>query len=190
MTAFVADAMLGSLARKLRALGFDTSYHRSGGDAPLLKLALRERRMILTSDRQLAAFAAARGAPVILLTREGDGRRLSELAAAAASHGLALERGEPRCSLCGGPLAKVTKAGVSGRVPSAVLRAHRLFYRCTACSHVYWKGSHWKKLRSLSGRLVQKQLAPHSRRREERRRLGQGDPGCARKRAPSPGRGP
>ncbi len=47
---FVADAMLGSLARKLRIFGFDTLYFKDGGDSELLKLAKSEGRILLTSD--------------------------------------------------------------------------------------------------------------------------------------------
>ncbi len=162
-TAFVADAMLGSLARKLRALGFDTSYYRSGGDAQLVDLAASEGRVILTSDRGLATLARVKGTPAMLLTGDSDGARLSEVSAAAGPLGISLARGDPFCSLCGGELDRVAKAEVSGQVPPAVQRSHRLFYRCSACGKVYWRGSHWKKLRSLARRLGQKQLAPYTR---------------------------
>ena len=173
---FAADAMLGSLARKLRALGFDTSYYRSGGDAQLVRLAATEGRVILTSDLELAGFARARGVPAILLRGESDGRRLSEIAAAAGPLGLALVTGDPLCSLCGGVLERVTKAEVSAEVPAGVQRSHRVFFRCVTCGQVYWKGSHWKKLRSLAGRLGQKRLATNSRRREDGGSTGEGDP--------------
>ena len=56
-TRFVADAMLGSLARKLRALGFDTAYYKSGDDLGIITLAARSSRIILTADRSLASLA-------------------------------------------------------------------------------------------------------------------------------------
>ncbi|HVB95073.1 MAG TPA: Mut7-C RNAse domain-containing protein [Nitrososphaerales archaeon] len=39
---FIADAMLGSLARKLRIFGFDTSYFSDGRDIELEDLARKE----------------------------------------------------------------------------------------------------------------------------------------------------
>ncbi|MDG7013414.1 MAG: Mut7-C RNAse domain-containing protein [Nitrososphaerota archaeon] len=175
--AFAADAMLGSLARKLRALGFDTTYYRSGGDAQLVKLAAMEGRVVLTSDRALAGSAMAKGVAAVLLRGGSDSRRLSEIAAAAGPLGFELARGDPFCSLCGGALEMVGKGGVSGKVPAGVQRSHREFFVCVACGQAYWKGSHWKKLRSLAGRLGQKQLATNNGRREGGGRAGEGDAG-------------
>jgi uncharacterized protein len=153
-TRFVADAMLGSLARKLRALGFDTSYYKTGGDSGLLSVAIKEGRTILTSDRALAGRATRRGVSVVLLSGTSDGARLSAIARIFREGGLSLERSPPLCSLCGGELEVLQRKEVQGRVPKSVQDRHLLFYRCEACGHVYWKGSHWKKLRSLARRLT------------------------------------
>jgi uncharacterized protein with PIN domain len=48
----VADAMLGRLAKWLRVLGYDTVYWR-GDDAGLVRLAVAERRLVLTRDTRL-----------------------------------------------------------------------------------------------------------------------------------------
>jgi len=48
----VADAMLGRLAKWLRVLGYDTLYWR-GDDAGLVRLAVAERRLLLTRDTRL-----------------------------------------------------------------------------------------------------------------------------------------
>ncbi len=152
-TNFVADAMLGSLARKLRALGFDTSYYRSGGDAGIINVAAREGRIILTSDRSLASWASTRGLRAILVTGRSDGARIGTIARSAPGLGIRLVRGEPLCSVCGGGLVTLRRKDVAGRVPHSVERRHRLFYRCLSCGQLYWRGSHWKKLRSLARRL-------------------------------------
>jgi uncharacterized protein with PIN domain len=49
---FVADAMLGRLAKWLRLVGYDTLYWR-GDDARLVHLALAEKRLLLTRDSHL-----------------------------------------------------------------------------------------------------------------------------------------
>ena len=153
-TKFMVDAMLGSLARKLRALGFDASYYKIGDDTGLLEVAGNESRIILTSDRSLASAAASKGQSVILLKGKTDGMRISEIAGAASQGNLALVRGESLCSKCGSGLEQLTKTEVLGLVPAAVSFRHRLFYRCLSCGQVYWHGSHWKKLRSLARRLT------------------------------------
>jgi uncharacterized protein with PIN domain len=50
---FVADAMLGRLARWLRVLGYDTSYDTVLDDPELVRRANDEARVLLTRDRRL-----------------------------------------------------------------------------------------------------------------------------------------
>ena len=50
---FVADAMLGRLARWLRTLGYDTACDDAIPDAELVRRAFEEGRHILTGDRRL-----------------------------------------------------------------------------------------------------------------------------------------
>jgi hypothetical protein len=57
---FIADAMLGSLAKRLRLLGFDVLYDHTLADNEVLRLALEQGRVILTRDTGLAARPLAR----------------------------------------------------------------------------------------------------------------------------------
>ena len=50
---FLADAMLGSIARKLRIFGFDTLYVAHAHDDEILKIGIAEDRIILTCDKEL-----------------------------------------------------------------------------------------------------------------------------------------
>lgn len=145
---FVADAMLGSLARKLRILGFDTHYYREGDDNGIIRLAVDEGRVILTADEPLVSLAIRRGATAVLLSERTDFARLKALTEWAEALGVFFEKGGPRCSICNGVLTRVPKSVVAGKVPSSVASRHRIFYRCDSCGKVYWKGGHWKKLRS------------------------------------------
>jgi uncharacterized protein len=157
-TKFAVDAMHGSLARKLRALGFDSAYYEHGDDAGLIEMASRDSRLLVSSDRSLVARATSRGVPAILLKGRSDGPRLGEISRGAAGVGITLQRGDPLCSLCGGELGSLRKDDVAGLVPLSVVARHRLFYRCTRCGQLYWHGGHWKKLRSLARRLRKNQL--------------------------------
>lgn len=153
-TRLVADAMLGSLARKLRAFGLDTSYYKDGDDPTLLLLAAREGRVILTSDRALSELSASRGIPCLVVEGARESARITSLRSAARASGIRLEKGAPRCSVCNGDLHRVGKPQVVGRVPTQVSDRHWLFFQCDQCGRIYWKGSHWKKLRWLEKRLV------------------------------------
>lgn len=53
---FIADAMLGRLARWLRLLGFDTLYYPDISDSNLLKIARQQERFILTRDTHFPGF--------------------------------------------------------------------------------------------------------------------------------------
>ncbi|MEM3173101.1 MAG: DUF5615 family PIN-like protein, partial [Candidatus Nitrosotenuis sp.] len=48
------DSMLGTVAKKLRMLGFDCSYWADIEDDDLLAAAKKENRIIITKDTQLA----------------------------------------------------------------------------------------------------------------------------------------
>ena len=51
---FIADAMLGKIAKKLRILGFDTIYILSStNDTKILDLLINTKRILLTSDKEL-----------------------------------------------------------------------------------------------------------------------------------------
>ena len=51
---FIADAMLGKIAKKLRILGFDTIYIlSSANDTEILDILVNTKRILLTSDKDL-----------------------------------------------------------------------------------------------------------------------------------------
>jgi uncharacterized protein with PIN domain len=149
----VADAMLGSLARKLRVFGFDTVYYREGSDSELLEMAVDEGRLILTSDRGLFERAGRTGVPSILIRGSNDGERIRCLSGALRADGIELVRGESRCAVCGRVLERLARSGVAGRVPDGVARSHRDFFSCPGCRKLYWKGRQWTRLRRLSSIL-------------------------------------
>jgi len=142
--------MLGSLARKLRAFGFDTAYYREGGDEGVLALAVSEGRVVLTADRSLAARAGADGVTAILVEGDNDRARIRGLVRSARLAGIQLKAGDSLCSNCGGELLTVPRASARTMVPPSVGRRHRLFFRCSKCGQFYWRGSHWKRLMSLA----------------------------------------
>jgi len=153
--------MLGSLARKLRIFGFDTSYFAEGGDLELEALARRERRVILTSDKGLFARSAGRGLKAILIEGKTDGARLRSIARQFGP-GMSLRLGGgrvSRCAVCNGELELIGRTeAVAGGIPPKVLARHRLFYVCRSCSRYYWRGKHWDRLRRLSYSLNAKDL--------------------------------
>lgn len=135
-TRFVADVMLGRLARWLRALGHDTVYFRDAPDARLLGIALREGRTLLTRDVGLARRAGVAG----LLIESDD--LDAQIRQVTTSCGLGIRAPLRRCLECNGSLVPREPEQVSDRVPSYTLATHREFWACTGCGRVFWPGSH------------------------------------------------
>ena len=52
-----------------------------------------------------------------------------------------------RCMRCNEPLQPVAKADVLHRVPPMVRVERQSFSRCPRCARLYWRGSHWQRMR-------------------------------------------
>jgi len=146
---FVADVHLGTLARYLRLLGFDTRYRNDLDDVQLSRIAGRGRRILLTRDvGLLKRTAVLRGH---WLRATDPERQLQEVVGA-----LQLQRGlRPftRCMSCNGRLATMVRAEAEGRVPLRVYRRFRAFARCRRCTRIYWRGTHFQRLQRLVARV-------------------------------------
>ncbi|HEU4692781.1 MAG TPA: Mut7-C RNAse domain-containing protein [Vicinamibacterales bacterium] len=142
---FVADVHLGTLARFLRLLGFDTHYGNDLSDEELAHLTARQRRILLTRDvGLLKRKVVVRGQ--WLRSRDPE-QQLGELVEA-----LDLRRAfRPftRCMTCNGVLGVIARAEVSGLVPPRVYRRFRAFKQCRECARVYWRGTHYLRLQRL-----------------------------------------
>lgn len=135
----LCDHMLGSLARWLRFMGYDTAYPEPGPDRALIERARAEDRILLTRDKQLAA--RVQGAVAV---RSDDlEEQIREVATV-----LRLQLVDPlsRCSLCNEILVPLPLGEVEGLVPEGVRSRHHEFWRCPSCQRVYWQGSHWDKM--------------------------------------------
>lgn len=143
----MADGMLGSVARKLRMLGFDVKYRREEEDGVLMENCSREGRVLLTSDKRLHEAASRRGIRCVLVKGGKDEDMLLEI---LTGIGVGSVSGDsPRCTICNGELKLARKDEVRGRVPDGVLKRNDEFYMCKSCGKVYWKGSHWKRMDGL-----------------------------------------
>ena len=135
---FVADRMLGRLARMLRLLGYDTYYANDATAAQLLAMGRSGARVILTRGETAQRFPHLD--KVLSLKSEYPPQQLREVV-----ERLALDTRSglwSRCTLCNAPIERVEKAGVEALVEAKIFQLYEDFYRCTGCGHVYWHGSH------------------------------------------------
>ncbi|TKJ34184.1 hypothetical protein CEE39_02825 [bacterium (candidate division B38) B3_B38] len=136
---FLADCMLGRLAKWLRILGYDTAYYSDINDEELVYRALQEGRVILTRDTHLIKRKLARRCLLI----ESD-QVLEQLKQVIDEFKLKppSRRILRRCLLCNTPLKTLSKGKVKGRVPPYVYKTQRSFAYCTRCDRIYWRGTH------------------------------------------------
>ncbi len=134
---FLVDGMLGSLAVKLRILGFDTIYDKESTDSDLMKIARESKRILLTSDKGLIVQSRLSRLPCVALVQRNDAERLAELLDQLGISRVDTSKSS-RCSLCNGQLE------MEGTDDLA-----RQIYRCLDCHKKYWRGSHWDKLEKL-----------------------------------------
>ena len=145
--------MLGSIARKLRIFGYDTLYFEED-DSTIERVAKSQGRVILTSDKGLAAHADRRGIAVINVKGRTDKARLAVVFRRAR---IEANPSASRCAVCNGVLERSGREEArSAGLPERVVELHRFFCRCTSCSKFYWKGKHWDRLRRLSAGLRQR----------------------------------
>lgn len=131
--------MLGSLAKRLRWLGYDAVYWRNGSDEALMAAAAAQGRLIVTRDRGLAG---RRGVQALLIASESLAGQLAEVRAALP----AAPRPFTRCGECNGLLEELAHADARDHVPPYVWQTQHEFWRCPDCGRVYWKGTHWPGL--------------------------------------------
>ena len=167
---FLADAMLGNIARKLRIFGFDTIYLTHTPDDEILKIGIDQDRVILTADRELFKRIVKSGARGVLVN--GGASELEDLIHIFTKNGITSVGTNgigSRCSVCNGPLEERTSDQVKNHhcsndhavidVPDKVISYHKQFFECTACGKIYWEGGHLKGIKSLAQNLDAKLLA-------------------------------
>jgi uncharacterized protein len=149
-TRFVLDTHLGRLAAYLRLLGFDTVYENHASDEDLARISRDRRRILLTRDRGLLKRSAVTHGH--LMREASPGRQLAEV----------VERFDlrrkvrlfTRCLRCNTTLCQVDKEAVAGRVLERARALHTEFVMCGGCRRVYWKGSHYERMRSMIARIL------------------------------------
>jgi uncharacterized protein with PIN domain len=144
---FVVDVHLGSLARKLRLLGFDTVYDTHLDDPELAELSRSENRILLTRDTRLLMRSVVRRGLYIRNTEPKY--QIEELIERLDLAGAV--KPFSRCVRCNGLISPVDQNSDSledllKEIPSGVKRWCDTYGRCESCGNIYWKGSHINRI--------------------------------------------
>lgn len=146
---FVLDAHLGRLATYLRMLGFDALYESGFSDESLAEASARERRVLLTRDRELLKRKTITHGYFV----RGTNPR-AQLAEVLDRFDLYRHvRPFSRCLRCNLLLEAVQKEQVIERLPPKVCECFSEFWVCRGCGRVYWEGSHYEHMKQLVGRI-------------------------------------
>lgn len=143
---FLCDAMLGGLARWLRAAGYEASFDVHIADGVLVRRAVEEGRVLLSSDGGIFERNVVRRGEVSSLFVPRATPPVEQLAFVLRS--FELELLDPRCMTCGGYLREVAKNDVASVVPPRSLAAFDRFWVCDACGKPFWHGTHWTRIRA------------------------------------------
>lgn len=148
-TRFVVDVHLERLGRYLRLVGVDTLSPPDSDDAAIVELSLAERRIVLTRDRGLLKRARLQRGYWIRSSKPRE--QLVEVI-----RYFQLEGGLTpfsRCLICNSLLGPVNGSAVEKVVPLSVRASQTGFFACPGCGRVYWRGSHYRRMRQLLEKL-------------------------------------
>jgi uncharacterized protein with PIN domain len=135
---FLADAMLGKLARWLRIIGHDTAYDPSLNDEEMIFKAKSEERVLVTRDLELFRRARREGVESALLRSPLLAQELEEMLPL-----LGIGRAGSRCPLCNTALTEADRAVQIEKAPG-----NARLWSCPSCGKIYWHGSHWKGIKT------------------------------------------
>lgn len=147
---FILDVHLGKLARYLRLLGFNTDFRNDADDPEIIARATDEHRIILTRDVGILKHAAVTHGYWVRTT---DPRaQIGEVIRRFNLQGQI--RPFTRCMVCNGQVAPVPKTAVVDRLPEKTRRYYDAFTQCNTCGRIYWKGSHYERMKHLVAHIT------------------------------------
>jgi uncharacterized protein with PIN domain len=148
MPKFLADEMLGRLAKWLRLLGYDTAYARGITDSQIIEMAALEDRIILTRDTRLILRRLC--ANYIFVQDDHWRKQLLQVYREA---GLNADSLLTICPVCNETLRQVEKKSIEALIPNYVYRTQDNFAMCCGCSRVFWAATHAEGIVSELERL-------------------------------------
>lgn len=142
---FIADVMVGRLARYLRLAGFDVLYDNTFTDQQIVDIARDQSRIVLSRDSLMferREFVNKRIDYVFIQ----DDSLSKQLRQVRDTLDIEIVPMFSRCVECNHKLVSVDKPKVKGEVPPYVFKTQHSFMFCPACNRYYWKGTHYSNI--------------------------------------------
>lgn len=146
---FLADAMLGNIARKLRLLGFDCKYFATINHDQLLSTAKIENRILVTKDHNIANICKKQNIPVIELFNTDEIGQIVEIYKKASLDKCKIDMDNIRCTICNGTIQSIEREKITSHIPDKVAQNMKQFWICNSCNHIYWEGTHIRNLQKF-----------------------------------------
>ncbi len=147
---FVLDVHLGTLAKYLRMIGFDTRYKNDYNDDEIVDISLGERRTILTRDKGILKRKEVTHG--YWIRNQNPELQLKEV---TERFNLKNQISEfERCLECNAKLEKINKEKIIDRLPLKVKQRQNNFWYCKNCNKIYWRGTHFEKMMEMIARLL------------------------------------
>lgn len=155
---FIADSNVGKLARWLRIMGYDALFFNNIDDDRLIDIALKERRIVLTKDTQIMRRRVVTNGQLKIILIQADNPE-EQLHQVVKELKLDYHPGEfTRCLECNQSLVPKTKEEVRDLVPPYVFRTQSQYMQCPSCLRIYWRGTHWQRMKKELERLTEEKL--------------------------------
>ncbi len=140
---FILDVHLGKLAKYLRLFGFDTFYHNDYIDPEIIEIAIREKRIILSRDVEMLKNKKVTHG--YWIRSQFLQEQLREVILRFDLRNLI--KPFQRCLVCNGILIEVDKKDIIQNLKPKTLKFYNEFWSCTSCGKIYWKGSHYERMK-------------------------------------------
>ena len=144
---FIADIMVGKLARYMRMAGYDVMYINTASDDEIIKIARETDRIILTRDSLMLARREFKKGIIKYLYIKED-KLENQLDQIKLDLKVSLKPNLVRCIECNEKLIKVKKEDVKNKVPPYVYKTQQNFLYCKNCDKYYWRGTHYQNIKS------------------------------------------
>ncbi len=150
---FIVDTNVGRLAKWLRLMGYDALFINPIDDKGLVDIALAEGRVLLTKDSQILKRRVATSGRLKALLIQGDEAE-AQLRQVVETLKLDYQFSPfSRCLECNKPLMPRDREEVKNLVPPYVFRNQTHYMQCPSCHRIYWRGTHWQRMKRELERL-------------------------------------
>lgn len=138
---YVADTMLGKLAKWLRVMGYDTHYQSIYSEQEIEKLIQEGRLLLSRKKSQIDKYQQS-----FFISSEKINEQLIELKA----KGLINRPGPKwfsRCLICNEELISIPVNQASDKIPEYIYYQNiERIRNCIKCNRYYWPGSHRRRM--------------------------------------------